>query len=145
MTKIAVHSEGFSAERRLQNSISLQSDASVLSGMNARGEQRWRMKILPSAHLCLWDKLLQPSNYNPVRSEVVFGKQSCLNQGWYLDTAGSQECRQEETPTAPQALSQSRWEQRRGQRRECQGRLHPVLTLTSLWIPPAWPPSSKHI
>lgn len=145
MTKITIHPEGFSAERRLQNSISLQSDVSVLSGMNARGEQRLWMKILPSAHLYLWDKPVHPSNYSPVQSKVMFAKQSSLNQGWYLDTAGSQECRQEEPPIVPQTLSQSRWEQRRGRKRECQSWLHFVLTLTSLWIPLAWPPSSNHI
>ena len=40
VTKITIHSEGFSAERRLQNSISLQSDVSELSGMNTGGQHR---------------------------------------------------------------------------------------------------------
>ena len=52
-------------------------------------------------------------------------KQKSLNKDQYLDTAGSQECRQEETPVAHQALSQSRWDQRQGQRRGC-GSVCPV-------------------
>ena len=33
------------------------------------------------------DKLVHPSNYSPVQRKVMFVKQSCLNQGWYWDTA----------------------------------------------------------
>lgn len=105
------------SRRRLQNSISLQSDVSrnwavwIQEGSIGDG---WKHYL--QAHLYLWISwcILQ---ITVQCRKVMFVQQSCLNQGWCWDTAWSQRCRQEETPTAPRAPEPEQvGAKRRGQR-----------------------------